>query len=122
MEKTLLTIYLDPSRPAGFGGLDAAYRAVKEKRKSKISRKQVHNWLSQQDVYSLHKPARRHYKTIRVIVPGIDAQFQADLVDVQNLGRFNKGYKYLLTCINIFSKYAWDVPLRTLAPIATAHL
>ena len=48
-----------------------------------------------------------------MIVPGIDAQFQADLVDVQNLSRYNKGYKYLLTCIDIFSKYTWVVPLKT---------
>ena len=48
-----------------------------------------------------------------MIVPGIDAQFQADLVDVQNLSRYNKGYKYLLTCIDIFSKYGWVVPLKT---------
>ena len=113
MEKTLTSIYLDPSQPASFGGLDAVYRAVKEKGKNKISRKQVQDWLSQQDVYTLHKPARRHYKRSRVIVPGIDAQFQADLVDVQNLSRYNKGYKYLLTCIDIFSKYAWVVPLKT---------
>ena len=49
----------------------------------------------------------------RVIFPGIDAQFQADLVDLQNLSRYNKGYKYLLTCIDIFSKYAWVLPLKT---------
>ena len=85
----------------------------KKKEKRKISRKQVQDWLSQQDIYTLRKPARRHYKRSRVIVPGIDAQFQADLVDVQNLSRFNKGYKYLLTCIDIFSKYAWVVPLKT---------
>ena len=48
-----------------------------------------------------------------MIVPGIDAQFQADLVDVQNLSRFNKDYKYLLTCIDILSKNAWVVPLKT---------
>ena len=48
-----------------------------------------------------------------MIVPGKDAQFQADLVDVRNLSRFNKGYKYLLTCIDIFSKHAWVVPLKT---------
>ena len=113
MEKTLSSTYLDPSQPASFGGLDAVYRAVKEKGKNKISRKQVRDWLSQQDVYTLHKPARRRYKRSRVIVPGIDAEFQADLVDVQNLSRYNKGYKYLLTCIDIFSKYAWVVPLKT---------
>ena len=59
MNKTLSSIYLDPSQPASFGGLDAVYRAVKEKGKSKISRKQVQDWLSQQDVYTLHKPARK---------------------------------------------------------------
>ena len=113
MEKRLASIYLDPSHPASFGGLDAVYRAVKEQGKSKISRKQVGEWLSQQDVYTLHKPARRHYKRSRVIVPGIDAQFQADLCDVQNLSQYNKGYKYLLTCLDIFSKYAWVIPLKT---------
>ena len=92
---------------------DAVYRAVKEEGNSKISRKQLKDWLSKQDVYSLHinKPARRHYKRSRVIVPGIDVQFQADLIDVQNLSQFNKGYKYLLTCRDIFSKNAWVVPL-----------
>lgn len=87
MEKTLASIYLDASQPASFGGLDADYREAKEKGKNKISRKQVRDWLSQQDVYALHKPARRRYKRSRVIAPGIDAQSQADLVDLQNLNR-----------------------------------
>ena len=113
MKKTLASIYLDASQPASFGGLYAVYRAVKEKAKNKISRKQVRDWLSQQDVYTLHKPARRRYKRSRVIVPGIDAQSRADLVDLQNLNRYNKGYKYLLTCIDIFSKYAWVLPLKS---------
>ena len=69
--------------------------------------------MSQQDVYTLHKPARRRYKKSRVIVPRIDAQFQADLVNLQNLSRYNKGYKYLLTCVDIFSKYAFVLPLKT---------
>jgi len=88
MEKTLTSIYLDPSHPASFGGLDAVYRAVKERGKNKISRKQVQDL--QQDVYTLHKPARRHYKRSRVIVFGIDEQFQADLADVQNLSRYRQ--------------------------------
>ena len=113
MEKKLASIYLDPSHPASFSGLDAVYRAVKEEGESEISRKQVQDWLRQHDVYTLHKPARRRYKRSRVIVPGIDVQFQADLCDVQNLSRYNKGYKYLLTCVDIFSKYAWVVALKT---------
>ena len=113
MEKKLARVYLDPSHPASFGGVDVVYRAIKEQGETDISRKNVQDWLSQQDVYTLHKPARRRYKRSRVIVSGINAQFQADLADVQNLSRYNKGYKYLLTCIDVFSKYAWTVPLKT---------
>ena len=113
MEKTLTSIYLDPSQPAGFGGLDAVYRAVKEKGKNNISRKQVLDWLSQQAVYTLHKQARRRYKRSPVIVFGIDEQFRAALVDLHNLSRYNRGYKYLVTCIDVFSKYAFVLPLKT---------
>ena len=66
----------------------------KRKGKDKISRKQVRDCLSQHDVYTLFKPGRRCYKRRRVIVPRIDAQFQAELVDLQNLSRYNKDYKY----------------------------
>lgn len=59
IEKTLDSIYLDPSQPASFAGLDAVYRAVKGKGNNKISCKQGRDWLSQQDVYILHKPTQR---------------------------------------------------------------
>ena len=32
---------------------------------------------------------------------------------MQSLSRWNKGYKYLLTCIGILSKYAWVIPLKS---------
>ena len=113
MEKKLASFYLDPSHPLSFSGLNAVYRAVKEEGKRKISHKQVQGWLSQQDVSTLHKPACRSYKQSRIIVPGIDAQFQADLCDVKSLSHYNKGYKYLLTCLDIFSKYAFVIALKT---------
>ena len=47
-----------------------------------------------------------------MIVTEYDGQWQADLVDISSLARFNKGYKYLLTCIDVFSKFAWVVPLK----------
>ncbi|GFW61344.1 uncharacterized protein F54H12.2 [Trichonephila clavipes] len=64
------------------------------------------------DAYTLHKPVRHKFQRNRVLVSDIDRQFQADLVDMQSLAEFNKGYKYLLTCIDLFSKFAWAVPLK----------
>ena len=35
-----------------------------------------------------------------------------DLADMQLLSKFNKGLKFLLCVIDIFSKYAWVVPVK----------
>ena len=42
-----------------------------------------------------------------------DNIWTADLVDMSSIFRPNKGYKYLLTVIDVFSKYSWIVPLKT---------
>ena len=36
----------------------------------------------------------------------------ADLADMQLISKFNKGYRFLLCVIDIFSKYPWVVPLK----------
>ena len=72
----------------------------------------VAEWLSEQDAYTLHKPARRHFKRRRVIVGGLRQQWQADLVDLSNLKKDNDGMTFLLTVIDVFSKVAWCVPMK----------
>ena len=47
-----------------------------------------------------------------MIVGGIDQQWQMDLADMQSMQKFNNGYRYLLVCIDVFSKYAWVIPLK----------
>ena len=105
-------LYYDPDSPAAFTTLEPLYRAARQ-RGLKITRRAVRDWLKTQDTYTLHRPARRRFPRNRVIVGGIDSQWQADLVDMAALSRANDGYRYLLTCIDILSKYAWVVPLRT---------
>ena len=36
----------------------------------------------------------------------------ADLVDMQEFFKFNRGVKYLLAVIDVFSKYGWLIPLK----------
>ena len=86
------------------------YRAA---RQYGLTRSQVLQWLQQQPGYTLHKPARKRFRRNRVFVNGLDEQWQADLADLQNLSQWNRGYKYLLTCIDVLSKYAWVVPLKS---------
>ena len=69
-------------------------------------------WLTQQNVYSLHKPIRHRFKKRRAIVSKIDDQWQADLVDMQKNKFQNKNFNYILTVIDIFSKFAWAIPIK----------
>ena len=105
----LAATYYDPSQPGAYGGVQSLVRNTKASKYNNIAVKQ---WLSHQDTYTLHKPIRRRFKRRQVIVGGIDHQWQADLVDLIKLAKHNKAYKYLLTCIDVLSKYAWVVPLK----------
>ena len=103
-------LYYELDRPSALGGVDKLYQAARPYR---VTRSQVLEWLQLQPSYTLHKPARKHFCRSRVIVFGIDSQWQADLVDLQSLSQWNRGYKYLLTCIDVLSKFGWVVPLKT---------
>ena len=60
----------------------------------------------------LHKPIRRNFKKRRVLFNGINKIWAADLVDMQAFAKFNRGVKYLLAVIDVFSKYGWLIPLK----------
>ena len=73
----------------------------------------VERWLSTQYAYTLHKPVRRHFKRRCVVVAGPNQQWQADLVDMSRLKASNDGTTFLLTVIDVFSKRAWCIPLKS---------
>ena len=68
--------------------------------------------------YTLHKPRRRRFPTLPVIVGGLDDQWVADLVEVQPLAKYNRGIRYLLTVLDVLSKYAWVQPLKAKTGVA----
>ena len=73
--------------------------------------KKKKNWQKQL-ADELHKPIKRKFTRRRVIVNHIDEIWAADLVEMQQFSKWNKGYKYLLMVIDVFSKYGWIVPLK----------
>ena len=102
--QTRFILYHDVSHPTGFRVLDVLLRHAKKTRPS-TTRKKVKAWADAEETYTLHKPVKRRFRRNRVFVKGIDDQWQADLLDVKLLMRFNNGFHYLLTFIDIFPKY-----------------
>ena len=60
----------------------------------------------------LHKPIIGKFNKRKVYSSFKDNIWGVDLADMQLLSKFNKGIKYLLCIIDLFSKYAFVVPLK----------
>ena len=60
----------------------------------------------------LHKPIIKKFKKRKLYSSFRDNIWGADLADVQLISKFNKGFTFLLCVIDVFSKYAWIVPLK----------
>ena len=87
----LLDYYFNTKSPVAFTSPLALYREAKRRCPS-LTFPQVKTWLQSKDIYNLHKPAQYNFPRNRVIVTGIDDQWQADLVDISSLACFNKRY------------------------------
>jgi len=57
----------------------------------------------------LHHNIIKRFKRRRVLVPSIDHTWASDLVIMEP----ERGYKYILTILDVFSKYGWAIPLKT---------
>ena len=69
----------------------------------------------------LRKPIIREFKRRTVYSGFKDNIWGADLADLQLISKFNKGFRFLLCVIDIFSKYAWVVPLKHKKGVSIAN-
>ena len=60
----------------------------------------------------LFAPIVRKFDREKIITYHVDDIWSADLIDKSNISKYNKGYKFILTVIDIFSKYAWAIALK----------
>jgi hypothetical protein len=93
-------ISTNPKDPAGFGGVSKLSKRVS------ASKKETQSLLSTQLAYSLNKPMRKRFPTRAYRTFGINDLWQMDLMDMIPFAKINSGYKYILTCIDVYSRFA----------------
>ena len=84
---------------------------VKKPKKKRKKPSSEENW-QEKLADELHKPIKRNFTRRRVIVNHIDEIWCSDLVEMQQFSKWNKGFRYLLMVLDVFSKYGWIVPLK----------
>ena len=60
----------------------------------------------------LHKPIIKNFKRRKVYSSFKDNICGVDLADMSLISKFNKGIKYLLCIIDLFSRYSWVIHLK----------
>jgi transposase InsO family protein len=111
MEATLRELYYTPGLPTAYSGLNRLYRAAHSVNRN-IKRGDVRKWLLGQDVYTLHKRARKRLSAEpRVHVKNMMNSVAMDLCDVKNISEHNDGCNFILTVIDILSKWADAEPV-----------
>jgi hypothetical protein len=99
--------YTTPGHPTAYSGINQVYKFYR----GHVSLPRIKKILSGVEGYTLHKefhekPRNITYKHFKRY------QFQMDLVEVGQFADKNDGVKYLLNCIDIFTRYAFVRPIK----------
>ena len=108
VEQELRDLYYNPE--TGFQSAERLYQKAKEEGIN-VSRRIVKEWLREQDTYTKFKPIVKRHKFRRVFVKDLGDQLQMDLVDMKKFKKENKGYYWILTGIEILSRFAFAIPV-----------
>lgn len=109
-KKFVEKVYNNPDHPAFLAGSVNKLASIL---KNKPNRKTLQKWLNTQDSYTLHRPVRKFFQRNHYKIFNIDDLWEIDLCDLSMYKTDNDGFRYLLTVIDVFSKYAFVKCLRT---------
>ena len=86
-----------------------AYTAIKSKKTLGLG----NNFTMEDLSNELNKPTINKFERKKVIVNHINEIHSTDLVDITRYSKMNRGYKYIFTNIDVFSKIAYAFPLKS---------
>lgn len=114
VDEILSSIYYDAPNPASFASKEKLFLEAR-RRIPWVTRDRVAEFMRDNLTYTLHHPRRVNFPRNPVVVSHVHEQHQLDLADMSE-DRFvkrNDGYRFLLTGIDILSKQARVVPLKS---------
>ena len=76
----------------------------------KLKLKDIRDFVERQHSYTIYKETKKGplnpvYKRFK------RQQFQIDLLEIRSIAKDNKNFNFLLTVIDVYTKFAWVVPL-----------
>jgi predicted transcriptional regulator len=107
-EQGLRDVYYNPK--TGFQTPEKLYqRAISDG--LEVTKAQVRKWIKEQDTYTRYRQVLKRNEFRQTLVQTLGEQLQMDLVDMTKYDDKNKGYRWILTSIEILSRYVFTVPV-----------
>jgi hypothetical protein len=107
LANTIRNRYASPPHPTAFAGISNLEKHYN------VAPDRLAYLLSEIRSYGLHREFHKPRVRNPFYIYYIRQQIQVDLIDFISLGRKNDGYRYLICCIDCFSKYVWLRPTKT---------
>ena len=107
-KREFLKAYTLPGSPFAFSSPNRVFKHFN--RSIPISK--IKKWLLASDTYTLHRQPRAPKPRNPTYAYYKRYQFQIDLIEIGKMANVNDNYRYLLTAIDIFSRYAFVEPLK----------
>ena len=106
-KQALFKAYTNPGSPIAFGSPGRIFQHYN----GKLSLKQIEKWLQELDVYSLHKIPKAPKPRNPIFTYKAHDRWEIDLMDVASLAQSNDNTKFLLSCVDSFSRFGFLRPL-----------
>jgi transposase InsO family protein len=109
-EKYMQKLYDDPTQGVGVGIRQFYYKVVHHY--LNIKRYEVAEFLKKQKNYQISRNTS-HLINKPILTSQPNERYSIDLVDMNRYKSQNRDYRYILTCIDCFSRYVWAKPIKT---------
>lgn len=104
----ILREYYNPQSVGGFGGINRLRHSLK----NRVRISEIKSTLQTSPTYTKHKSSLHAYPRRKYNVHTSNYLWQADLLVLPKYSKQNKNYKYILTCIDVFSKKGYAIPIK----------
>ena len=119
--QVLESIYYDFGKEGALNNTPETLLQLARAQLPTISRSQVKAFLTKQPSYTVHRRIAKLQcprRPIRVRAPRL--RVDADLIELTDLAQWNDGYRYILNCIDTFTKFVWTRPQKNKESSTTA--
>ena len=69
----------------------------------------------------IFSPQIKKFRRERILPSYKDETWSADFIDKSSLSNYNNNFKFILTVIDIFTKFAWAIPLKNKSGLSVTN-